>query len=169
MNFLLALAKTIGAMNTIIGRAVSWLLPLMTVITLIIIFCAFVLRAGWVWLNELALYMHAILFMLAAAYTLNQNAHVRVDILYNRLTITGRAWVNLIGTLVLLMPVCGVIVYYSTPYIISSWEVTEHSSESDGLPAVFLLKTCIPLAALLLWLEGLALAINSLNTIIQRR
>lgn len=168
-GFLRGVITAAEVVNGSAGRALSRLLPLMTAVTLVIIVCGAVFRVGWVWLGEAVVYMHAILFMLAAAYTLGHNGHVRIDVLYGRMSERSRAWVNLVGSLLLLLPTCAVIFFYSLPYVIASWQVLEHSPEGSGLPAVFLLKSCIPLAALMLTLEGLAQAARAVLTLTEQR
>ena len=165
-NFLHSIVHLSGVLNDFVGRTLAWLLPMMTAVSLTVIICAAVFRAGWVWLGELTVYMHAMLLMLGAAYTLRADGHVRIDIFYSRMSPRGQAWVNLGGSLFLLTPICLFILYYSLPYVASSWRVLEVSPEGEGLPAVFLLKTCMPLAVALLLLEGLSLAAKSLLTLL---
>ena len=101
-------------------------------------------------------YMHACLFMLGAAYALKSGAHVRVDIFYRNFSPRTRAWVNSVGGIVFLMPLCAFIFFSSWNYVSESWIVRETSPEPGGIPAVFLLKSVIPLMALNLFLQGLA-------------
>ncbi|MCH9705567.1 MAG: TRAP transporter small permease subunit [Proteobacteria bacterium] len=129
----------------------------MTAVMLLIIFLSSALRVGWVWMNEIIVYLHAALFTLGAAYTLLHDGHVRIDVLYGKMSPRGQAWVNLLGILLLLLPTCCVILWFSFPYVAASWSIGEHSIERQGLPIVFLLKTCILLMPLLLILQGLAL------------
>jgi TRAP-type mannitol/chloroaromatic compound transport system permease small subunit len=111
--------------------------------------------SGSIALQESVTYMHAMLFMLGAAYTLRQNGHVRVDIFYQRFSRRGRAWVDLLGTLVLLIPVCLFILSSSFDYVADAWSVKEGSREAGGLPYVYWLKSVILLMPLLLLLQGL--------------
>ena len=144
------------------GRVIAWL----TLGTVLLTFTVVVLRygfdAGSIAMQEAVSYLHAAVFMLGAAYTLKHDAHVRVDIVYRRLSARGQAMVNLLGTLLLLLPVCIYILASSWEYVAVSWSLREGSQEAGGLDAVFLLKTAIPVMALLLMLQGLAIAIHSL-------
>jgi TRAP-type mannitol/chloroaromatic compound transport system permease small subunit len=106
--------------------------------------------------------MHALIFMLGAAYTLKHNAHVRVDIFHHRFSKTTQGWVDFLGTLLLLIPVCLFIIISSWGYVTDSWEVQESSRNSGGLPGVYLLKSTIIMMAGLLFLQGISLAIKSL-------
>ncbi|HKJ76050.1 MAG TPA: TRAP transporter small permease subunit, partial [Gammaproteobacteria bacterium] len=116
---------------------------------------------GWIALQESITYLHALVFMVGAAYTLKHDGHVRVDILYRRFGPRGQAAVDLAGTLLLLLPVCGFILVASWDYVAESWALREGSREAGGLPGVFLLKTVIPVMAVLLALQGLSLALRS--------
>lgn len=159
--FLRGIVRFSGWVNEAVGRTLSWLLPAMTATVLIIIGCS-MFRVGWVWLDESVTYMHATLFMLAAAYALRCDAHARIDVFYRRMSPQKQAMVNLFGALFLLLPTCVVILIYAIPYAADSWKNLEHSSEGGGLPLVFLLKTCIPVSAMLLALEGLSMAARSI-------
>jgi TRAP-type mannitol/chloroaromatic compound transport system permease small subunit len=100
--------------------------------------------------------------MLCAAYTLKHDAHVRVDIFYQRWSARTRAWADLLGTLLLLVPVCVFIIASSLDYVAASWSILEGSQEAGGIDGVYLLKTTIPLMAVLLLLQGCALVLNRL-------
>lgn len=151
----------VDTLNERIGRLLAWALLVMTVVTLLVIFFASVLRMGWVWMSEVVLYLHGILLMQGAGYTLLHDEHVRIDVLYFRMTPRQQAWVNMLGVFILLVPVCLVVLFYSYPYVADSWVANERSVERQGLPAVFLLKTCLLLMPVLLILQGLSLAAKS--------
>lgn len=106
-------------------------------------------------LQESVLYLHAILFMLASAYTLKHNGHVRVDVFYRTFSPRTKAWVDLLGTLLLLFPMCGFILYTSLDYVAFSWQIQERSGEAEGLPYIYLLKSLIPAMCALLLIQGL--------------
>jgi len=107
-------------------------------------------------LQEFVTYMHGLLFMLAAAYALRRDGHVRVDIFYRNYSYRAKAWINCLGTLVFLLPVCGFIFFSSLHFVAESWRVREASPLPGGLPGVFLLKTLIPIFAATLFLQGVA-------------
>ncbi|WP_017324890.1 TRAP transporter small permease subunit [Synechococcus sp. PCC 7336] len=98
-------------------------------------------------------YLFSLIFLLGASYVLEQNAHVRVDILYNRLSPKGKVWVNLIGSIFLLLPLCFVILGYSLPSVINSWQIWEQSSDPSGLPR-YPIKSVIIVAFVFLALQG---------------
>ena len=154
--------QIIDRINDFIGRSIAWLTLAMVVVTFLVVVFRYVFSTGWVAMQESITYMHTLVFMLGAAYTLKQNGHVRVDIFYEKLAPRGRAWVELLGTLLLLVPFCLFIIIYSWNYVSLSWELLEGSREAGGLPALFILKTTIPVMALLVMLQGISQALRSL-------
>jgi len=144
------------------GEAVSWLTLFMVIVTCIVVVLRYVFDLGWIWLQESVTWMHATVFMIGAAYTLQREDHVRVDILYRGMTARKQAWVNLLGTLFLLLPTTLLILFSSVVYVSSSWQYQEVSQEAGGLPALYMLKAMMPLGAALLSLQGLALGLRSL-------
>ncbi|MET0066622.1 MAG: TRAP transporter small permease subunit [Candidatus Thiodiazotropha sp.] len=162
-NRLRGVACAIDALNEWLGRAISWLSLLMVLVTVTIVVLRYVFDLGWIWLQESVIYMHAALFLVGAAYTLKHEGHVRVDIFYQRFSPRGQAWVDLLGTLGLLLPVCLFILSVSWDYVVQSWSLREGSREAGGLDGVFLLKSLILVMAFLLVLQGLALALRCLD------
>jgi len=138
---------------------------LMVLITFAVVLLRYLFDTGWIAMQESVSYLHALVFMLGAAYTLKQGGHVRVDILYQKMGIRAKAWVNLFGTLFLLFPVALFILFTSWEYVVESWKVLEGSREAGGLPGVFLLKTLILLLPLTLLLQGLSLVLKSLQVL----
>ena len=157
----------VDALNDRVGRGAAWLTLLMALSTFIIVILRYCFNMGWIWMQESVVYMHGTLFMVAAGYTLLHGGHVRVDIFYRPQTPTYKARVDLFGSMFLLLPTCLLLMYYSSSYVFQSWEVLEGSKEAGGIPGVFLLKSVIPLGALLLALEGLSRAGHSILTLIR--
>jgi len=155
------LADNIDRLSAAVGRAVMWCLLFMLLAGFAVVLMRYVLGVGSVWLHESILYAHAAVFMLAAAWTLSTDGHVRVDIFYADASPRTKALVDLLGALLLLLPFALVLLILSLPYVARAWAILEGSRETSGLPAVFLLKTLIPLFAALLALQGLAQAIRA--------
>jgi TRAP-type mannitol/chloroaromatic compound transport system permease small subunit len=128
----------------------------MTLITFVVVVLRYGFDTGWIALQESVMYLHAFLFMLGAAYTLGDDAHVRVDIFYRRFSAKKKALVNLFGALLLLLPTCIFIIVMSWDYVATSWRLLESSKEAGGLPLVFVLKSLIPIFCGLLILQGIA-------------
>ena len=171
MNFahMKALADRIDRLTAAIGRAVSGLVVLVVLLQFALVVARYLFGAGSVWLTESVVYAHATLFMLAAAWTLQCGGHVRVDIFYVQMSKRRKALIDLIGALLLLLPFMIVLLWLSTPYVARSWAIVEHSQEASGLPIVFLLKTLIPLFALLMALQGISQAIRSVTVLSRAR
>lgn len=155
------LADRIDRLNVAIGRAVAWLVLAVVLLQFALVVARYLFGLGSIWLTETVIYAHAALFMLAAAWTLHASGHVRVDIFYADASARTRARADLIGALLLLLPFMLVLLWLSVPYAARSWAIFEHSQEASGLPLVFVLKTLIPLFALLMALQGIAQAIRA--------
>lgn len=128
----------------------------MVAVTLLVVVLRYVFSEGTILLQEFVLYLHGAAFMLGIPYALKEDAHVRVDLVYGRLGQSGRAQVDLAGHLLFLVPVAVAVLVFSTGYVARSWRILEGSSEVGGIPGVFLLKTLIPLMAVLLLLQSVA-------------
>ena len=165
MHLFIRFADSIDMLNERIGRAIAWLALLMGWTQLMIIGLLFLFDIGMVWMQESVLYMNGMLFMLALGWTLKHDAHVRVDIFYRDMPPARRARVNLIGILCLLLPVCVLMFWTSLPYALYAWSNFEGSRETGGLPALFLLKTIIPISALLLAAQAIAEAARAVKII----
>lgn len=147
--------------NRLIGSAVSWGTLAMVLLTFTVVVLRYLFEVGWIWMQEAVLYLHSLVFLLAAGSTLDRDGHVRVDVFYRRGTPRKQALVDLAGTLFLLLPVCGLIFWQASPFVADSWRVKESSPEPGGLPGVFLLKSLILGYAGLLVLSGIRMAIHS--------
>ena len=166
MRTLLRIAHRIDRTNEWIGRAVYWLTLIMVGVGAYNALVRYLDRFTGLGLSsntyiELQWYMYSLIFLLGAAYTLKHNAHVRVDVLFMRLTPRGRAWVNLGGTLLFLLPFCILVIWMSWPTVHNSWAVLEVSPDPGGLPR-YPIKTVIPIAFILLFLQGISLAIKQI-------
>jgi len=155
-------AKRLGMVNEWTGRAVAWLTLLMVIITFTVVVLRYGFNLGSIAMQESIIYLHALNFMLGAAYTLKHDAHVRVDIFYQKMGPRGQAWVDLFGTLLLLLPVCGFIFWTSWEYVAAAWAVQETSGEAGGLPFVYLLKSILLLMPSLLIIQGAVIIITSM-------
>ena len=158
---MLTLADTIDWLNSRIGRAAAWLCLAVVAIQFAVVVLRYLFGIGSIWLQESILYSHAALFLLAAAWTLRNDGHVRVDIFYASAGPRGRAMVDLAGACLLLIPFAGAILYFSLPYVARSWSILEGSRETSGLPLVFALKTLIPIFAVMLIMQGISQAIRA--------
>ncbi len=141
----------LGRFVAFCGRTVAWLTLAMVFLTTVIVVLRYGFNLGWIWLQESLTYLHVFVFSIAAAWTLQEEGHVRVDIFYTRMTVRKKALVDLVGTLVFLIPFCLFFIVMGWPYVASAWHSFEGSREAGGLPLVYLLKSLIlVLPALLL-------------------
>ncbi|MFO1190439.1 MAG: TRAP transporter small permease subunit [Alphaproteobacteria bacterium] len=145
-----------------IGRLVSWLTLATVVICFGVVVLRYVFSIGFVWMQEFYVWLHAIVFMGGAAFTLLHGGHVRVDIFYNKMSPRRQAWVDLMGVIVFLMPYLAVIAIWSWAYVAQSWQVLEASQNSQGMHGLFLLKTVILVYVAMLAVQALAMAGKSI-------
>jgi TRAP-type mannitol/chloroaromatic compound transport system permease small subunit len=155
------LADAIDRAIAAVGRVATWCCLFIVLAKFAVVVMRYALGIGSIGLQESVLYAHAALFMLAAAWTLQVDGHVRVDIFYAQAKPRTRALVDLVGALIFLLPFAGALAFVSIPYVERSWAILERSRETSGLPFVYVLKTLIPLFALLIGLQGIAQAIRA--------
>jgi TRAP-type mannitol/chloroaromatic compound transport system permease small subunit len=153
---MLRLAHRIDRISSTIGRAAAWLILVVVVFQFAVVLLRYGFGIGSIRLPESVVYAHALAFTLAAAWTLKAGAHVRVDVFYRSASPRMRGIVDLLGTLFLLLPMAGLILWISVPYAMRAWAIFERSQETSGLPLVFLLKSAIPLFAVLVIMQGVA-------------
>lgn len=160
--------KTIDFFNkcqSTIGIAVSWLSLVMVLVMASVVILRYVFNIGWIALQESVMYLHASLFMLGAAYTLQQDNHVRVDVFYREWSAKKQAWVNLCGGLFFLLPMCASIFYLSFNYVLDAWRIYETSREAGGLPYVYVLKSLLLVMPTLLAIQACLEIMKAIMTI----
>jgi TRAP-type mannitol/chloroaromatic compound transport system permease small subunit len=155
------IADGIDCATAAIGRAAAWCCLYIVLAEFAVVVMRYALGVGSIRFQESVLYAHGALFMLAAAWTLQINGHVRVDVFYAQAAPRTKALVDLFGTIVFLFPVVIAVAVLSVPYVARSWTILEGSREAGGLPLVYLLKTLIPLFAALLGIQGVAQVIRA--------
>ena len=127
MKTFLNIARIIDGVNDAVGRWMSWLTVFMVLVTVIIVVLRYGFSIGFIWMQESVRFMHGFVFLLCAAYTFLHNGHVRVDVFYAKMSDRGKARVDIIGTVLFLIPVCLAILIYSYDYVLNSWRETEGS------------------------------------------
>lgn len=154
-------------LSELLGKAAAWMTLLMVIVMFIVVVMRYVFDAGLIWLQESVVWMHAFVFMVGAAYTLQQEEHVRVDIFYRETSPLRRAWIDLIGIVVFLLPICAFLIWKSYYYVAASWGVQEASREAGGLPYPFipLLKTILIIMPITVGLQGVAILQKCIRTI----
>lgn len=145
-----------------LGRATSWLTLVMVVVTTVVVVLRYVFDSGYIWLQEGVTWMHAAVFMLGAACTLQADEHVRVDVFYRGMSASRRAFVNRAGVLLFLFPMCGYLFFESLAYVERAWDIREVSRDTGGLPypAIPLLKSLLLLMPVTLVLQGISMLLR---------
>lgn len=162
------IASYLTFFNTAIGRVVAWLVLFMTLMQFVIVIMRYVFSYGSIQMQESIWYMHGLLFMLGAGYTLVREGHVRLDVFYREAAERTKAWINLVGSSIFLLPFCIANFGYAWSLVLNSWAVREGSTETVGLPYIYLFKTVILVFSILLAMEGIALGIRSILTLTKK-
>lgn len=161
MQKLLLISDWIDALNERLGRALSILVLVLILVQFALVIMSANFRVGSIKLQESLLYINALMFLGAAGYTLLHDSHVRVDIFYSHASDKGKARINFLGTILLLLPFLGFLWVIALPYALHSWVILEASFETSGLPFVYILKSFILVFALSLTAQGFSLAVRS--------
>lgn len=159
------IADKIDSLNRLIGHSVSYFTLFMVLAMFLNVVLRYAFNLNLIWQQELVGFMHSIVFLAAAGYTLLDEKHVRVDIFYQQSSNKTKAYIDLVGVLIFLLPVSISIAYLSYDFIINSWSIEESSPEYNGMAGVFLLKTCIWLFSGTLFLQGISTICKSLTTV----
>lgn len=159
---LLRLAGTVDRLNLLFGKACAWLTLFLVLGTALVVVLRYGFGIGATALQEAVLYAHALVFMGATAWVLQRNGHVRVDIFYQKFGPRSQALVEVLGTLLFLLPVCLFLGWASWDYVGNSWATLEASSETGGLKFVYLQKSIILVLVVSLVLQGIADLIKAL-------
>lgn len=167
MSPLLGCARGLDRLASGAGQLLGWFTLAMVLMQSAVVLLRYGFSGGSVALQDSVVYLHGAAFMLGLAYALYADAHVRVDVFYRNMSARGKAWVNAVGALVFLLPLCTFIAVGSWHFAAASWAVHEGSSSAGGLPGVYLLKSLIPLAATTLALAGLAQFFRALAQLMQ--
>ncbi|RME33591.1 MAG: TRAP transporter small permease subunit [Gammaproteobacteria bacterium] len=164
-------AGLLESLSETVGRLVSWLVLLLVLLIGYDVVMRYLFQQGSVALQELEWHLFSLIFLLGAAYTQKHDGHVRVDILYRSHLVSprGRVWIDLAGTLLLLLPFCLLVIWSSWPFVESAWEHGEGSPDPGGLPLRWLIKAAIPAGFVLLLLQGVADALRNLVRLREER
>nr|WP_299438389.1 TRAP transporter small permease subunit [uncultured Rhodospira sp.] len=165
MSSLAALARALDAFSRFVGHTTAWLALIMVLVQFLVVVLRYVFGLGFIWMQESIVYMHGLLFMVGAGYTLLMDGHVRVDVFYREASPRRQAIVNLVGSLLFLVPFCALILWVSWDYVMNAWRVMEGSKETSGVQGIYLLKTVILVFAGLVLLQGLSLILRSVLTL----
>jgi TRAP-type mannitol/chloroaromatic compound transport system permease small subunit len=146
----------IDGVSTWVGKAVSWLIILLTAVVCIEVFKRYIMNMPTAWIFDADNMMYGTLFMLCGAYALAQNAHVRGDFLYSSMRPRLQAGLDLVLYVVFFVPGIAALIYAGADYAADSWRIAEHSNVTADRPPVYHFKTVIPVAGALVMLQGVA-------------
>ncbi len=166
MSLLTSLIRIIDTVNETIGRFVAWLTVAMVVNVFVVVVLRYSFSIGWIWMQELYVWTHALVFLLGAGYTLLHEGHVRIDLIYRDASIRYKAIVNIFGCLFFAAPLLILLFDRSLPLITRSWINLEKSAEAGGMEGIFLLKTSIAVFAILFLLQFLAMLLRNISSLL---
>lgn len=165
-----AFSAAIDKFSVATGHGAAWLTLAMVVVSFVIVIMRYVFDIGFIWLQESLTWMHAAVFMFGAAYTLQRDEHVRVDIFYRDMSQRRRAIVNLFGVAFFVFPLCVFLIYSGFDYVSASWQQHEVSRNAGGLPypLIPLLKSALILMPVAVALQASSLALRSISEMTRR-
>ncbi len=165
MRASLRLADGIDAVSRAIGSAVRWLAVLLVLVQFAVVVLRYAFGSSFVWMQEAVVYVHAALFMLAIGYAYLLDAHVRVDFFYGRWSERAKAWMDLAGVVLAVLPFCFLLVWASWSYVSVSFRMGEGPMQVGGLPLLPYLKSLILVMAFLLALQSTSVAVRALAVV----
>jgi len=155
----------IDGFNKRIGEAASWASIALVVLVCVDVILRYFFQWSRVWMMELELYFFAIIFLLGGAYAFREDQHVRVDVFYANMSEQKKAWINLFGGILFLLPWCAIMIYISQRYFVKSWLIGERSSQPGGLPGLYIKKALLLIGFFLLFLQGISSVLAALRII----
>jgi len=162
MNFLKKYIQIVDWINEKTGLFAAWLTTILVLNVFYDTIMRYIFNRGSIGLQELEWHIFSVIFLIGAAYTLKHEGHVRVDIVYTKLSGRTKAWVDLIGAFTMLIPFCLIVIYATKIFVLNSWAVREISPDPGGLPARYIIKAMIPAGFFLLLLQGISEAFKNL-------
>ena len=166
LNWLKVFSGAIDRSNEAIGRVVSWVSLLLVLVVFVDVFMRYLFRTSFVFVQEMEWHLFAFIFLIGAGYTLLHDGHVRVDIIYQRLGVKGRAWINLLGVIFFLIPGCYLVITTSWHFVSNSFSMLEGSPDPGGVPYRFIVKGTMTVGYALLLLQGLSMGVHALLQIL---
>lgn len=156
----------VDSTNEAVGRMVSWVSLLLVLVVFVDVVMRYLFKTSFVFTQEMEWHLFAFIFLIGAGYTLLHDGHVRVDIIYQRLSPKGQAWVNLIGVIFFLIPGCYLVISTSWHFVSNSFSMLEGSPDPGGIPYRFIVKGTMTVGYFLLLLQGLSMGAHALLRIL---
>ncbi|WP_319407561.1 TRAP transporter small permease subunit [uncultured Desulfosarcina sp.] len=166
LNWLKVFSGVIDRFNEAVGRMVSWVSLLLVLVVFVDVVMRYLFKTSFVFTQELEWHLFAFIFLIGAGYTLLHDGHVRVDIIYQRLGVKGRAWINFLGVIFFLIPGCYLVISTSWHFVSNSFSMLEGSPDPGGIPFRFIVKGTMTVGYVLLLLQGLSMGVHALLQIL---
>ncbi len=154
--------RAISAFNTALGYFFSWFALGVVLVCFTVVVLRDVFSVGFIWMQDLYVWLNGVMFTGIAGYAMLRGQHVRVDIFYRPASARSKAWVDLFGTVFLLAPFIYVVLVWSWQYVMRSWQFAESSSNVGGMPGLYVVKSFVIVFAVVVGLQGIALALRSI-------
>ena len=139
-----------------IANGLLYILIVLIVLVFTTVFFRYVFNMSYIIIQEIIMYLHALIFMFGISYALKENSHVKIDVLYNSLNKRAQRVISIAGLVSFILPTALFIIYISIDMVTQSWMILEGSSEAGGLDLVFILKSLIPISGILIFLQGIS-------------
>ena len=139
-----------------ITNGLLYILIVLIVLVFSTVFFRYVFNMSYIIIQEIIMYLHALIFMFGISYALKENSHVKIDVLYNSLNKRAQRVISIAGLVSFILPTALFIIYISIDMVTQSWMILEGSSEAGGLDLVFILKSLIPISGVLIFLQGIS-------------
>lgn len=164
--FLLSLERVINRFSDLLGRIAALLFVLMLFNVFIDVVMRYVFNNVSIGMQELEWHLFAAMFMLGVPYTLRTGGHVRVDLIYERLSGNQKAWIDLLGALLLLLPFCLLVGWYGIDFAREAYMLGETSGDPGGLPQRWIIKAVIPFTFFAIAISGVGMMLQAINTLL---
>ena len=162
MQALATIIRVISALNRVVGEILSWLALLCVLLCFTVVVQRYFFNISTLWLQDLYVWISGAMFTGVAGFALLRDDHVRVDIFYRPASPKRKAWADLFGVCAFLLPFMGIVIYYAWPAVRRSWSYYEASGNIGGMPGLFILKSFIIVFAVLVGLQGIAMALRAI-------
>lgn len=162
---LLKIENSLNILSDFVGKIAALLLILLLLNVFYDVIMRYVFNDVSIGMQEMEWHLYSSMFLLGIAYTLRHDAHVRVDLIYDRLSLNNKAWVNLFGVIIFLLPFIFIIGFYGVSFALESYQLNEQSGDPGGLTLRWLIKAMIPFSFTALFLAGISLLLNTINTL----
>lgn len=162
MQALALIVRIISRLNILLGHFFSWFSLGTVLVCFTVVVLRYVFSIGFIWLQDLYVWLNAMMFMGIAGFALFNNAHVRVDIFYRPANLRHKAWVDIFGSVVFMAPFLWILTTFSLSYVQRSWRFMEGSANFGGMPGLYVIKSFVLVFAFVLAIQALAMLLRGL-------